>query len=476
MSRSDKLYYLTVFAVLLYGLVNYILFQDPEFFFNADLLYLPVLYQDFFFTHYSPAGWSFTPAPYFFWDMPLFFLLQRTAEVFFQRPDAGMLLYGPVQILLFSAIVMRAAGKDAAFLFLAVTGLYFFITDLTSTLTMPSMHVTVFAGSALCVHLTFQSKVHRFLYVLIALFVVSDRLFLAWYTIPVCLLLFRSRNYKKIVKITAASVAGLVLFAVVKNVFAVEKPGRIPVQDSVQALFSSLAGLELGGLVVIAAAFISWLYLAVVSYKKSIPDGITSWLVVSAVTVFFAVLLSGSYIDLYSTRYWTGFYLLLPVFAVLVLKEKGALAKGRIRFITAVLSAAVLLFSFRFAKSDRHALEPYVPPSLHCAKKHGLNNLNVMADYWHAREITFFSSSKLRAYQTDYLTLTASGTAVNRNWYTEFDRHENKWAVYSANLNLNAITEKYGQAEKIVNCTNGHSYYILQNSREAAEIFLHKYF
>jgi len=62
--------------------------------FNADVLYLPALYQDLA-TNTPLNGWQLTPAPYFFPDMPVYFGLHfLTGE-----PRTALLLFGIVQTI-----------------------------------------------------------------------------------------------------------------------------------------------------------------------------------------------------------------------------------------------------------------------------------------------------------------------------------------------------------------------------------------
>jgi hypothetical protein len=69
---------------------------DPNFLFTADNLYLPALYRDLFEEGGRWAGWRLTPAPYFFPDMPLYFLLDAVTGPFVH----AILAYAAVQLAL----------------------------------------------------------------------------------------------------------------------------------------------------------------------------------------------------------------------------------------------------------------------------------------------------------------------------------------------------------------------------------------
>ncbi|MBN1207275.1 MAG: hypothetical protein JXB05_20490 [Myxococcaceae bacterium] len=69
---------------------------DAAALFTADNLYLPALYQDLFEAEGRWAGWRLTPAPYFFPDMALYFLLDALIDPFVH----AALAYGVVQLVL----------------------------------------------------------------------------------------------------------------------------------------------------------------------------------------------------------------------------------------------------------------------------------------------------------------------------------------------------------------------------------------
>ena len=54
---------------------HYLASHSAEILFHSDMLYLPAIYRDIWIDGNSLFAWSFTPAPYFFPDMSLYFLL-----------------------------------------------------------------------------------------------------------------------------------------------------------------------------------------------------------------------------------------------------------------------------------------------------------------------------------------------------------------------------------------------------------------
>lgn len=79
--------------------------------YNSDALYLPALYHELT-SGQGLHGWSLTPAPYFFPDMPLFFGLSAVLHGF----RLAIIVYGLVQVLLFVAgliaLTRLMAGRD----------------------------------------------------------------------------------------------------------------------------------------------------------------------------------------------------------------------------------------------------------------------------------------------------------------------------------------------------------------------------
>jgi hypothetical protein len=69
---------------------------DTKNLFNADSLYLPALYRDLFEEGGRWTSWKLTPAPYFFPDMGLYFLLDFLSGPFLH----AMLAYAVVQVAL----------------------------------------------------------------------------------------------------------------------------------------------------------------------------------------------------------------------------------------------------------------------------------------------------------------------------------------------------------------------------------------
>lgn len=122
---------------------------------NADVLYLADLYRDLVSHHYPLTGWRLTPAPYFFPDMPLFFL---SAAVTPNLPSAYCLYAGIMLLAIFGCMYWIASAISASradrLLAVGMAALLMFLLALSSRsywvpmrwLLAPSGH----SGSLLC--------------------------------------------------------------------------------------------------------------------------------------------------------------------------------------------------------------------------------------------------------------------------------------------------------------------------------------
>src|SRR5436190_2304784 len=124
-------------------------------FYNADMLYLPMLFRDLFYNGGNYVDWSLTPAPYFFPDWLIFFIaFSLTKKVYFQfLINAGLnvlLLYLATRLIyleFFSKIkaILFSLASISIFLFLAISSnLQYFQGFIYQALFLPNIHVGIF--------------------------------------------------------------------------------------------------------------------------------------------------------------------------------------------------------------------------------------------------------------------------------------------------------------------------------------------
>ncbi len=211
-----KLFSGIAFVLLLHLVFLYYSIDDHIWiFYNSDSLYLPYLYQDLFMRGGKLSEWIFSPTPYFFPDMLIYFILATISE----HLRLAILLYAIVQLTLYYWFIIAIAKKiiknktDISLLHLSV-----FISLLLlakghlkqETLIMGLISQSHF-GTALMFLLglllmlnTFSSKNpwnYVFLFIICFLTVFSDILYLTQFFVPaimsLCFMIFLSNHRKE---------------------------------------------------------------------------------------------------------------------------------------------------------------------------------------------------------------------------------------------------------------------------------------
>jgi len=197
--RAKVVIALLSFAVAYYGWWRirgrYLTWAD-----NSDILYLASLYRDLVSHHYPLTGWRLTPAPYFFPDMPLFFM---SAAITPNLPSAYCLYSGIMLSAILGCIywIARTISSSRADRLLAVglMALLMFVLALRSPsywipmrwLLAPSGH----SGTLLCglvlLALTLEmvrrpTLKHAIVFLLISFIALaSDKLLLTQFLAPI---------------------------------------------------------------------------------------------------------------------------------------------------------------------------------------------------------------------------------------------------------------------------------------------------
>lgn len=180
-------------------------------FFNSDLLYLPSLYKDIFVDNFSLSGWKLTPAPYFFPDMLIYFIL-----MFFTNCNIYYSTYiiGVIQIILFtisgSLLVCNIINKKFIEIFellsiilisILISIIFFtFPFEITLSMFLPTFHFGAFVCSLICFIILLKLINSNNIFILLSFFVfliislTSDRLMFTTFIIPSLCSLFITRN------------------------------------------------------------------------------------------------------------------------------------------------------------------------------------------------------------------------------------------------------------------------------------------
>ena len=193
------------------------IFSGPQqgwtYFFNSDALYLPTLYHSLFIDGHSLSLWALNPSILFIPDVVVFFILRIVSG------DAvwSMFLFGIVQnwIILFGMVLIfkQIFKKEQWFLatFAALMVLLYFLDAVVANsfwyanLTLSStVHFGVFTMTILTIGMSLlylnkpKTSTLVFLFVLSILSILSDRLYILMYSIPVVIVtLFMAVRYRK---------------------------------------------------------------------------------------------------------------------------------------------------------------------------------------------------------------------------------------------------------------------------------------
>ena len=122
----------------------------PEASVTSDLLYLEALYKDLFVRHLPIGGWTLSPAPYFFPDLPVYFVLRGLAGDLL----SALYLYSLFMLscLFFSLRAILGLCKvpsptRSEFSATLTLGFTFLVANEAPPLFMPNIHTGVMIGA-----------------------------------------------------------------------------------------------------------------------------------------------------------------------------------------------------------------------------------------------------------------------------------------------------------------------------------------
>jgi hypothetical protein len=209
-----------------------------KFYFNTDYLYLPSLYRDIFIDHHSISGWSLTPAPYFFPDMLLYFLI----SFFSPNISYTLIVYAWLQFLcivflFFKIAQMMIADKQKVqyliglscfclqiFLLAGAIGHEAFTAHLLLT---NASHLGAVLMSLICFYFLFKyftvgnRKSLAWMGVIIITAVISDRLFVIQTLAPIMFLalyyVWRKKDPRPLIYAFISGIVGWILFELIRR-------------------------------------------------------------------------------------------------------------------------------------------------------------------------------------------------------------------------------------------------------------------
>ncbi|EKO15275.1 putative membrane protein [Leptospira kirschneri serovar Bulgarica str. Nikolaevo] len=495
-SLFNRMLQYTLSLILFLVSLFFSLALSPEkIYLNSDILYLPTLVLDVFRDGGNFFSWSFTPSPYFFPDLPVISVLL----LIFENAQKALVAFAFIQTVLFLVLMERfwifaeeetkqkpLNLKETRRIKSWVLVLVSFILLMTKNfpalyiLFLPSIHSSAFLTSLYAwptIHKTFQKYKVWILYIWIVLTIASDQILIVELIIPGILAGFLQPRFSSTTQTRVDSkwkrflpesskilfisgITGLILHRILKSFLFIEKPGRIPIQDSITqaikdvALFLTraqtwiLSGFQEN--VPIAAILILILIISlIVGFIKIRKTKTNSFLFFFLAILFFSPILTGSYIDEYSLRYATPSLILAPFFlAFLAGFPKRALTLLIfIIFLCIIGQKKITNVENAFFKLFRT-----IPQEASCmdeiTRKTSISL--VISDFWTAKKIRTFSKEKIQSVHVSYGTLEGSHTISNREWY--FKDSPGIIAVFTEGLGENRILEIYGTPFYITKC------------------------
>jgi hypothetical protein len=430
-------------------------------FFNTDTLYLPSLYKDLFIDHNALKGWHFNPAPNFFPDMIMYFLLMAITPNFL----VTSFIYSIIQYLFFIYLIYRLfkainlpnlilATSLSVLLLLLFFMVAFYSNDFNFTfyLISNSYHTGAFLMSLLCTILSLEylktKKTSLLVYLGIISFlcVISDRLFIILYCIPwvlVLLFYFKINERKKLLWINLLNVITVVIGITAFNLLRdckyiyIDPPHRIMEYKYIGECFKLLinqmyvyitdCNFKSTIIIVSTITFISLIFISfknLVTQKRLDIKGVYYILsIVFTIVVFLAPVINGNYTGWDTFRYNIYvFYMLILNSGVIIyfLIRKINIIPTKILYslIIILILGASLNIAYKFNPAELKNYFNYYPKNVksidEISKK--IKLYSGVGSYWDSKVVNMFSKNGVRVYAV-LNTIDPYCHVMNENWY-----------------------------------------------------------
>jgi hypothetical protein len=204
-----------------------------DMFFSSDALYLPSLYRDVIVEGHGFEGWHLNPAPNYFPDMVVYFLLMTlTGSFLWSTFIFAFVQYAAIGFLLCRIFKKMFPEASDLFCYIIHSSLWIyafesllFSDDLAYTyfLLINAYHTGAFVITLVCVELILGYLEEggnvrlMLLFVLVAFASLSDRLFIVLFVVPLSLALLTS--FKKLQARQTISLFAVIFFSALSGVF-----------------------------------------------------------------------------------------------------------------------------------------------------------------------------------------------------------------------------------------------------------------
>lgn len=415
-------------------------------YFSSDTLYLPSIYRDLFVDDGSLLEWSLNPAPNFFPDMGLFFLLNALLGNFLLAAYVYPMVQFVIMAVLFR-MILRETGDDdrdpgagiGAILLslLAMSAMVGGDFDLAANLLLNSYHLGAFVNSllaTLCLLRLLKGSSRWWalpLTLVVMAAAVSDKLFWVTFLVPAtgCLLFLSVRKHARARHLLLPALMNSAAWAAGRSLHRLAESTELNIEEPYAFLSFDRIASSWDHFVIAMGSWLTgpWLSRALVAailvvMVAVVWSGVLAawrWLFAHSTTsdpaalvrtasrvmamlffpiVLFAPVLNGSFDGVDSIRYdYSVFVLALLTAGPLLANALGR----RSMLLWACLSVATLSTSLMLMATGARTYEDvvhYRPERVKAmdllAERHGLKN--GIAGYWDAKTMTMFSSQGLK--------------------------------------------------------------------------------
>lgn len=459
-------------------------------FFNSDTLYLPSLYKDLIQEHNGLKGWYLSGAPNFFPDMIFYFIIMFFTNNFI----VSSFLFPVFQYIALLFLIKRVFQliiPNYSYLFASLANLlmmlFFFVTlcsndfGFTFYLLSNSFHTGAFIMAFLCliISLNYLKSAKRLnliiLFFICTLCILSDRLFIILFSIPIFSIIIFLKDIlyrKKIITLLITNISGLILgLFIFKSIrsgsyITIPPPHRMMDFNNIIPSYKILKdqmGVYITNLnfqtIIIIGSIISLLIIIFIFFsnlKKEKPLSIfTLYCFISIayiLIVFLTPVLSGSYTGWDIQRYNIyAFYISIINIGVITAYYFNKFHNNKL-FLKIIMSIIIVSLAFssyigykQFSISGLNNYFSFYPERVKCidelSKKEKLSC--GVAEYWTAKYTTMFSKNNVKVYAV-HDDLIPYHHVTNSNWFY------NKNAIFNFII-LNNFSDREAFKRKIGN-------------------------
>ena len=429
-----------------------------ESFFSSDTLYLPSIYKDVFTDGHSLEGWHLNPSPNFFPDMVLYFLLMGVSANFITASFIFALIQYVFILYLFTKLFNELFPNRSKHWYTPIYVLFsvflleylFFTKDFSYSffLISNSYHTGSFVMSLVCFLFSvryykyFTLKYLLLLFVLGVLCIVSDRLFIILYTVPVIVssfFLIRHIKLKHIVLLWLTSilslVAGLAWFKVIGsgNYIYFDEPHKMIAFNDIKSsydifsgqilAYAGEAGFKSFSIYLFMFSFIGMAFLFFYTRRTNnlLLYFYSVFSIVYSIVVLAAPIINGNYSGVDTLRYNIYPFYLGPlnsiILAAFMVKNNSFLKN--MKYVAGLAGVSLLAVGLYFTNgTGLRAYFNYYPETVqwldNIAEEKGL--LCGAGNYWDAKKTTLFSKKGVKLYAV-FDDMALYEHVANQNWF-----------------------------------------------------------